>query len=116
MGSAGSTVASEPSDPVSEVEALFRSQRRRLWGLAYRLTGNAEDADESSRRRSPGSSRSRPLWPLPRRGSRASPRTSGSTRSAAAGAAPTPVRGSPHRVDVETRLRVTRNRGLILTK
>lgn len=46
MGSAGSTVASEPSDPVSDVEALFRSERRRLWGLAYRLTGNTEDADD----------------------------------------------------------------------
>jgi RNA polymerase sigma-70 factor (ECF subfamily) len=46
MGSAGSTVANEPSDPVPDVEALFRSQRRRLWGLAYRLTGNTEDADD----------------------------------------------------------------------
>src|SRR3970282_122896 len=29
-----------------EIEALFRAQRRRLWGLAYRLTGSAEDAED----------------------------------------------------------------------
>jgi RNA polymerase sigma-70 factor (ECF subfamily) len=28
------------------IEALFRVQRRRLWGLAYRLTGSAEDAED----------------------------------------------------------------------
>jgi RNA polymerase sigma-70 factor (ECF subfamily) len=28
------------------LEALFRSQRRKLWGLAYRLTGSAEDAED----------------------------------------------------------------------
>jgi RNA polymerase sigma-70 factor (ECF subfamily) len=29
-----------------EVEAIFRDERRRIWGLAYRLTGSAEDADD----------------------------------------------------------------------
>ncbi len=38
--------ASQPSDRTAEIEALFRAQQRRLWGLAYRLTGSAEDADD----------------------------------------------------------------------
>lgn len=29
-----------------QLETLFRAQRRRLWGLAYRLTGSAEDAED----------------------------------------------------------------------
>lgn len=33
----------ESTDPV---EALFAAQRQRLWGLAYRLTGSAEDAED----------------------------------------------------------------------
>jgi RNA polymerase sigma-70 factor (ECF subfamily) len=28
------------------IEALFREQQRRLWALAYRMTGTAEDADD----------------------------------------------------------------------
>ena len=28
------------------IEVLFRAQRRRLWGLAYRITGTAQDADD----------------------------------------------------------------------
>jgi RNA polymerase sigma-70 factor (ECF subfamily) len=28
------------------LEALFHAQRRRLWGLAYRITGTAQDADD----------------------------------------------------------------------
>src|SRR5688572_19913386 len=31
-----------PPDP----ESLFRSERRRLWAIAYRLTGTSEDADD----------------------------------------------------------------------
>ncbi len=38
--------ATEPPDRAVEFEALFRAQQRRLWGLAYRLTGSAEDADD----------------------------------------------------------------------
>jgi len=34
------------ADRAVELETLFRAQRRRLWGLAYRLTGSAEDADD----------------------------------------------------------------------
>ena len=29
-----------------QLEALFRAEGRRLWGLAYRLTGSAEDAED----------------------------------------------------------------------
>ena len=39
-------IATEVPDRAGEVEALFRAQQRRLWGLAYRLTGSAEDADD----------------------------------------------------------------------
>jgi RNA polymerase sigma-70 factor (ECF subfamily) len=35
-----------PEQRAARLEALFRSQRRRLWGLAYRLTGSAEDAED----------------------------------------------------------------------
>jgi len=38
--------ASGLADRAVELETLFRAQRRRLWGLAYRLTGSAEDADD----------------------------------------------------------------------
>ncbi len=38
--------ATEPPDRAVEFEALFRAQQRRLWGLVYRLTGSAEDADD----------------------------------------------------------------------
>jgi RNA polymerase sigma-70 factor (ECF subfamily) len=41
-------VSAGPSaDPAPDVEALFRAERRRLWGLAYRLTGSADDADDA---------------------------------------------------------------------
>jgi RNA polymerase sigma-70 factor (ECF subfamily) len=33
-------------DPDAGLAALFEAQRPRLWGLAYRLTGSAEDADD----------------------------------------------------------------------
>jgi RNA polymerase sigma-70 factor (ECF subfamily) len=36
----------EPPDRAERLDALFRAQRGRLWGLAYRLTGSAEDADD----------------------------------------------------------------------
>jgi RNA polymerase sigma-70 factor (ECF subfamily) len=35
-----------PEQRAARLEALFRAQRRRLWGLAYRLTGSAEDAED----------------------------------------------------------------------
>jgi RNA polymerase sigma-70 factor (ECF subfamily) len=38
--------ASAPAARVAELEGLFRGQRSRLWGLAYRLTGSAEDAED----------------------------------------------------------------------
>ena len=38
--------ATEPPDRAARLAALFRAQRGRLWGLAYRLTGTAEDADD----------------------------------------------------------------------
>ncbi len=38
--------ATDSPDRGAELEALFRAQQRRLWGLAYRLTGSAEDADD----------------------------------------------------------------------
>jgi RNA polymerase sigma-70 factor (ECF subfamily) len=37
---------SELEDRGTEVAELFQAQRRRLWGLAYRLTGSAEEADD----------------------------------------------------------------------
>jgi RNA polymerase sigma-70 factor (ECF subfamily) len=36
----------EPSPRADELGALFRTQRTRLWALAYRLTGSAEDAED----------------------------------------------------------------------
>jgi RNA polymerase sigma-70 factor (ECF subfamily) len=38
--------ATEPSDRAEQLKALFRTKRGTLWGLAYRLTGNAEDAND----------------------------------------------------------------------
>jgi RNA polymerase sigma-70 factor (ECF subfamily) len=38
--------ATETPDPAERLDVLFRAQRGRLWGLAYRLTGCAEDADD----------------------------------------------------------------------
>ena len=38
--------ASQPTNRAEQADALFRAERRRLWGLAYRLTGSAEDADD----------------------------------------------------------------------
>ena len=35
-----------PDERGAQLEALFRTERRRLWGLAYRLTGSAEDAED----------------------------------------------------------------------
>src|SRR5262249_36432172 len=37
---------SQPSDRDAELALLFRAERRRLWALAYRLTGSAEDAED----------------------------------------------------------------------
>jgi RNA polymerase sigma-70 factor (ECF subfamily) len=37
---------SGPRDRAERLAALFRSEQRRVWGLAYRLTGSAEDADD----------------------------------------------------------------------
>ena len=34
------------ADRTDDLGALFRAQRQRLWGLAYRMTGSAEDADD----------------------------------------------------------------------
>jgi RNA polymerase sigma-70 factor (ECF subfamily) len=45
MASPGATTGQPPDRP-AEIDALFRSERGRLWGLAYRLTGSAEDADD----------------------------------------------------------------------
>jgi RNA polymerase sigma-70 factor (ECF subfamily) len=39
------TARERPND--SRFEELFRAERRRLWGLAYRLTGSSADADDS---------------------------------------------------------------------
>src|SRR5215510_16159585 len=36
----------EPTPRFADPEALFHSERQKLWGLAYRLTGTAEDADD----------------------------------------------------------------------
>ncbi|HSJ97470.1 MAG TPA: sigma-70 family RNA polymerase sigma factor [Myxococcota bacterium] len=36
----------EPPDRTTGLETLFREQRSRLWGLAYRMTGSAADADD----------------------------------------------------------------------
>ena len=33
-------------DETSDASGLFRVERKRLWGVVYRLTGSAEDADE----------------------------------------------------------------------
>ncbi len=38
--------AAELPDRAAQLAALFRAQQRRLWGLAYRLTGSAEDAED----------------------------------------------------------------------
>jgi RNA polymerase sigma-70 factor (ECF subfamily) len=38
------TARERPIDP--RFEELFRAERRRLWGLAYRLTGSGADADD----------------------------------------------------------------------
>ena len=38
--------ATEPPSRTEAFAALFRAQRERLWGLSYRLTGSAEDADD----------------------------------------------------------------------
>jgi RNA polymerase sigma-70 factor, ECF subfamily len=37
---------SQPPDRDAELAQLFRSERRRLWALVYRLTGSAEDAED----------------------------------------------------------------------
>lgn len=47
MGEDGEGVtAAESLDRGDPIGALFRAQRQRLWGLAYRMTGSAEDADD----------------------------------------------------------------------
>jgi RNA polymerase sigma-70 factor (ECF subfamily) len=35
-----------PPERTAQLATLFRAQQRRLWGLAYRMTGSAEDADD----------------------------------------------------------------------
>jgi RNA polymerase sigma-70 factor (ECF subfamily) len=40
------TALKAPAEPPA-IESLFRAQRPRLWGLAYRLTGSSEDADDA---------------------------------------------------------------------
>ena len=40
------TATLAPERRAAELDALFRAQRRRLWGLAYRLTGSPEDAED----------------------------------------------------------------------
>jgi len=40
------TDAATDAAPAQALDALFRAERRALWGLAYRLTGTAEDADD----------------------------------------------------------------------
>src|SRR4030095_16243446 len=44
--SSWASAAREPVDRAVGLESLFRSERRKLWSLAYRLTGTAEDADD----------------------------------------------------------------------
>jgi RNA polymerase sigma-70 factor (ECF subfamily) len=39
--------ASEPLERAARLEDVFRAQRKRLWGLAYRLTGSTEDAEDA---------------------------------------------------------------------
>lgn len=38
--------AVDPPERAAQLAALFRAQRNSLWGLAYRLTGSAEDAED----------------------------------------------------------------------
>jgi RNA polymerase sigma-70 factor (ECF subfamily) len=38
--------ATEPPGAAEPLATLFQAQRKRLWGLAYRLTGSAEDAED----------------------------------------------------------------------
>jgi RNA polymerase sigma-70 factor (ECF subfamily) len=45
-GTRASETRLEASDRAEGLDALFRAERRRLWGLAYRLTGSAEDAED----------------------------------------------------------------------
>jgi RNA polymerase sigma-70 factor (ECF subfamily) len=40
------TAAASP-ERAERLDALFREQRKRLWSLAYRLTGSAEDAEDA---------------------------------------------------------------------
>jgi RNA polymerase sigma-70 factor (ECF subfamily) len=42
-----SVTAAGTSDRARALEALFAARRRSLWGLAYRLTGSAEDAEDA---------------------------------------------------------------------
>jgi len=41
-----SVTTTGPPERAAQLAALFRAQQRRVWGLAYRLTGSAEDADD----------------------------------------------------------------------
>jgi RNA polymerase sigma-70 factor (ECF subfamily) len=38
--------STQPPERTARLATLFRAQQRRLWGLAYRMTGSAEDADD----------------------------------------------------------------------
>jgi len=42
----GEPTSTQPSERTAQLATLFRAQQRRLWGLAYRITGSAEDADD----------------------------------------------------------------------
>ena len=41
-----SVTTTGPSERAAQLATLFRAQQRRVWGLAYRLTASAEDADD----------------------------------------------------------------------
>jgi RNA polymerase sigma factor (sigma-70 family) len=45
-GSETATSTQPTTDRTARLATLFRTQQRRLWGLAYRMTGSAEDADD----------------------------------------------------------------------
>ena len=81
-------------------ERLFENEHRRLWGLAYRMTGSAADADDVVQDTFARALPIRPLVaaatrPTGARGCGASPSTWRATPTAAAARAPTPAPGCP---------------------